>query len=49
MLGNFLEILSRLGLEYDSNETDNYSPTCKCFYIDEDPAAGDAPELTPLA
>jgi hypothetical protein len=48
-LCNFLEILLRLGLEYDSIETDNYSPACECFYIDQDLAAGDAPELTPLA
>jgi hypothetical protein len=48
-LCNFLEIHSRLSPEYDSNETDNYSLACECFYIDEDPATGDAPKLTPLA
>jgi hypothetical protein len=32
-LCNFLDILSRLGLEYDSDDPDDFSLSRECFFI----------------
>jgi hypothetical protein len=46
-LCTFLEILSRNSSEYDSDDIDYYSVSLKCFHIDGDNPADDAPELMP--
>jgi len=46
-LRNFLEVLSRYGLEYDSDNVDYFSPSRECFFINDRAAAVDAPDLTP--
>lgn len=43
----FLEVLFGLDLEYESNESDGYSLTHKCLYIDEELATGDDLDLMP--
>lgn len=43
-----LEILSRNGMEYDSDDVDYYSSSCECFHINGGIPTDDAPELTPL-
>jgi len=46
-LRTFLEILSRNGLEYDSDNIDCYTPPCMCYYIDGEVPTDEAPELMP--
>ena len=47
-LHTFLEILSRNGPEYDSNDIDCYSLSCECFHIDGEILIDEAPKLTSL-
>jgi hypothetical protein len=46
-LCTFLEILSRNGLEYNSNDTDCYALPCMCYHIDGKVPIEEALELMP--
>jgi hypothetical protein len=45
-LCNFLEILLGLGPEYGFDDAGEFSPSHKCFFIDDRTNANTAPELT---
>jgi hypothetical protein len=45
---NFLELLSRVDSEDNSNKIKSYYPECECFHIEGDPVDNVTPsELTP--
>ena len=48
LLRTFLEILSRDGPEYDSDDIDCYAPPRMCYHIDDEVLAKEAPRLMPL-
>lgn len=47
-LRNFLEILSGLRPEYDSNDTGYFRPSRECFFIADGACIDTSPNLTPL-
>ena len=46
-LRTFLEILSRKGPEYDSDDIDCYTMPCMCYHIDSEAQPEEALRLTP--
>ena len=44
---SLLEILSRNGLEYDSDDIDYTAPPRMCYHIDAEVLAGEVPRLMP--